>query len=179
MTSSMSISGSSSDKPSGSGKSQGSKSNYGPQRGKSKPKRGRSTGLALVGTRAPTCGFCQGGHWSDNCQKVKGLKQRKDHCAENKLCYICLKPGHFSNNCKNDKPCYYCQKKGHNQALCNENDKKNGKRDASKGGKSSKGGGGTVSDEDTITALHATEYSNKVLLMTALTTVTNLSLIHI
>ena len=61
MTSSMSI-WDSSDKPSGSGKSHGSKSNYGPQRGKSKPKRGRTTGMALVGTRAPTCGFCQGGH---------------------------------------------------------------------------------------------------------------------
>ena len=141
MTSSMSISGNSSDKPSGSGKSQGSKSNYGPQRGKSKPKRGRSTGLALGGTRAPTCGFCQGGHWSDNCQKVKGLKQRKDHCAEHKLCYICLKPGHLSNSCKSDKPCYYCKRKGHNQALCNEDAKKNGKGDASKGGKQSKGAG--------------------------------------
>ena len=141
MTSSMSLSGSSSDKPSGSGKSQGHKSVYGPQKGKSKPKRGRATGLALVGTRARICGFCQGGHWSDHCQKVKGLKQRKDHCAENKLCYICLKPGHFSNNCRNDKPCYYCQKKGHNQALCNEDDKKNGKRDASKRGKTSKGVG--------------------------------------
>ena len=42
----MSISGNSSDKPSGSGKSHGSKSNYGPQRGKSKPKRGRTTGMA-------------------------------------------------------------------------------------------------------------------------------------
>ena len=138
MTSSLSLSGSSSDKPSGSGKSQGHKSDY---KGKSKSKRGRATGLALVGTRAPICGFCQGGHWSDHCQKIKGLKQRKDHCAENKLCYICLKPGHFSNNCRNDKPCYYCHKKGHNQALCNEDDKKNGKKDASKGGKVSKGVG--------------------------------------
>ena len=119
--------------------------------------------------------FAKGtGHWAESCQKVKGLKQRKDHCAEHKLCYICLKPGHFSNSCKNDKPCYYCQKKEHNQALCNEDAKKNGKRDASKGGKPSKGGGGSVSDEDTITALHATDYnSNQVLLMTALTTVTN------
>ena len=30
-----------------------------------------------------------------------------------------------------------------------------------------------MSSEDTNTALHATEYSNKVMLMTALTTVTN------
>ena len=74
MTSSLSFSGSSSDKPSGSGKSQGHRSDH---KGKSKSRRGRATGLALVGTRAPICGFCQGSHWSDHCQKVKGLSREK------------------------------------------------------------------------------------------------------
>jgi hypothetical protein len=110
-------------------------------KGKSGSRHERATGSALVSSRAPTCGFCQGGHWADHCQRVKGLKQRKDYCAENKLCYNCLKTGHFSNNCENDRPCYYCHKKGHHQALCNEDDKKNGKNNASRGGKVSKGMG--------------------------------------
>ena len=87
-----------------------------------------------------------------------------------------MRPGHYSSSCKSEKPCYYCQKKGHHQALCNEDDKKsyNGKRDAPQGNKVSKGGGGSTSKgEDVNSALHAMEYSNKVMLMTALTTVTN------
>ena len=105
------------------------KSNH---KGKSGYKKEKAIGHALVAdSRSPTCNFCQGEHYADKCLKVKGLKQRKEYCSENKLCFSCLRPGHYSSSCKSEKPCYYCQKTGHHQALCNENDKKssNGKRD--------------------------------------------------
>ena len=172
--SSMSHQGSSSGSGGSSGNGRGNQGHSkSKNKGKSGYKHGRATGAALVSSRAPSCGFCQGGHWADQCQKVKGLKQRKDYCVDNKLCYNCLKAGHFSNDCNNDRPCYYCHKKGHHQALCNEDDNEKGKANASKGGKVSKGGGGSSAGGDVNSVLHAMEYSNKVMLMTASTTVTN------
>ena len=43
--------------------------------GKNKMGSSKSTGEALlVGSSGPLCTFCQGSHWTDKCQKVKGLK---------------------------------------------------------------------------------------------------------
>ena len=52
-------------------------------KGKSGSKHEKATGKALIaGSRSPTCGFCQGEHYADKCQRYKGLKQRREYCSE-------------------------------------------------------------------------------------------------
>ena len=104
-----------------------------------------------------------------------GLKQRKEFINDNNLSSSCLKTGHQSRSCKSKKPCFYCKRTDHHQSICNEDDQtnQNWRKGASKGENVSKGGGSAQKGESSNSVLHAMEYSNKVMLMTALTKATN------
>ena len=139
--------------------------------GKGKTKSTRSTGEALVSSSGPLCAFCQGSHWSDKCLKVKGLKQMKEYINDNNLCFGCLKVGHQFRACKSKRPCFYCKKSDHHSAICNDdNQTSQNWRKGAKGGRASKN---EESKGESLSALHAMEYSNKVVLMTVLAKVTN------
>jgi len=66
------------------------------------------------------CAFCDGDHLNDQCSVYASLAQRKQRISEKRLCYRCLRPGHFSNQCYFDRPCSHCNG-NHNRALCNKN----------------------------------------------------------
>ncbi len=65
------------------------------------------------------CAFCQGPHYSDECQKFSNVLARKAQ-LKNGSCFKCLKVGHKLNRCSRDKPCWHCRSKGHHSALCNQ-----------------------------------------------------------
>ena len=79
--------------------------------------------------RGKSCVFCNGSHWSDKCKIVSDPKARKEFLKINKLCFICLKGDHTSQNCKKSKACFYC-KCLHNSAICNKRQPKD-KEDSS------------------------------------------------
>ena len=119
--------------------------------GKSKLGSSRSTREALIaGSSGPICTFCQGSHWTDKCQKFKGLKQRKDFISINNLCFSCLETGHRSRDCKSKRPCFHCKRTGHHQAICNEDDKasQDWRKGAPKGESVIKGGGSSQKGEN-------------------------------
>lgn len=70
-------------------------------------------------TYSDLCRFCEGKHYSDECQRYKTLESRKQQLKG--CCYICLKGGHTANNCRADKICVYCKKRNHHhRSLCPE-----------------------------------------------------------
>ena len=76
------------------------------------------------------------------------------------------------------KPCYFCNSTGHHQSICNsiDGDKdQNWRKDSPQRGNVSKDGGRPQGDEKKLAAnaLHAKDYANKGMLMTALTNATN------
>ena len=55
----------------------------------------------------PTCVKCNGAHSLFGCMAFKELKvqDRLNFAFDKKLCYNCLKPGHFSNTCRLTRTC--------------------------------------------------------------------------
>ena len=48
-------------------------------------------------TLSSRCRFCDGYHWSDECQKYTTMAARKQRIKGS--CYICLREGHNANDC--------------------------------------------------------------------------------
>lgn len=85
----------------------------------------RSSAEALVvtgndnsqGSYFDKCRFCQGKHWSDECQKYKTIDERKVHLKG--CCFKCLRKGHKSSDCKKGKLCVHCGAlNSHHRSLC-------------------------------------------------------------
>ena len=60
-----------------------------------------------------SCLICQAEHDLDECPMflAKMLKDRKQFCFDNRLCFGCLSSGHVSRNCENRKTCKVCSKR--------------------------------------------------------------------
>lgn len=63
------------------------------------------------------CSFCKHrGHRPHECRKVASAEARVAVVTKEKLCFLCLKPGHRSVACQ-ARPCFKCNRK-HHPALC-------------------------------------------------------------
>lgn len=55
------------------------------------------------------CIYCNGQHWSDECQTFPTVTARKEKIKGH--CFICLKQGHQQKNCTVKKTCVYCKQR--------------------------------------------------------------------
>ena len=70
-------------------------------------------------TKCAFCGYFN--HVSKNCLKILDLSKRREIAQSKKLCFVCLKEGHFSNKCK-AKKCEKCNG-SHHVAICDKSEK--------------------------------------------------------
>ncbi|XP_035715513.1 uncharacterized protein LOC110859590 [Folsomia candida] len=79
------------------------------------------TGAGLFsGHSTSQCVFCKkSGHQSSVCHKAGNmtLNEKKEVVKKNKLCLVCLKPGHFARDCTCQWNCVACEVK-HCKAMC-------------------------------------------------------------
>ena len=59
------------------------------------------------------CFCCGESHFIHKCQKLKGqpVSERKRFVLENKLCFACLRKGHYSKDCRNRATCALCKRR--------------------------------------------------------------------
>ena len=82
-----------------------------------------STEALVVGSkpsiRQGSCRFCNGQHWSDECQRYATVEERKQRIKGS--CFICMKQGHRLGECGLKKSCAYChQWNNHHRSLCQQ-----------------------------------------------------------
>ena len=66
------------------------------------------------------CAFCNSnGHVSSKCRNVTDINVRYDIARKERLCFVCLKKFHRSDECPYDYNCIKCQRR-HNVALCTQ-----------------------------------------------------------
>ena len=46
------------------------------------------------------CVFCNGNHWSDQCNIVSEITSRKEHLKRTNRCFLCLKENHKLKECQ-------------------------------------------------------------------------------
>jgi len=63
------------------------------------------------------CVYCNGEHYSASCEKVRGLKERRELLLKSGRCFNCLKNNHKSKDCSSQRNCRYCHK-CHHQSIC-------------------------------------------------------------
>ena len=63
------------------------------------------------------CVYCDSQHFSASCDKVKGIKDRKDILIKSGRCFNCLKLNHKTCECLSTKTCRRCHGK-HHQSIC-------------------------------------------------------------
>ena len=53
------------------------------------------------------CKLCEKPHFLNQCQQFRKMefKERLDFVTNNRLCFSCLEPGHFSSKCSRTSPC--------------------------------------------------------------------------
>ncbi|XP_029179167.1 uncharacterized protein LOC114946687 [Nylanderia fulva] len=61
------------------------------------------------------CPCCQGNHFLSFCQtfRKRSLDQRGQLARQARVCFNCLRPGHFPLNCPSEKRCNSCQRAHH------------------------------------------------------------------
>lgn len=64
------------------------------------------------------CAFCNGQHFSNDCEKVKSIKHRLDVVKCKRLCYNCL-GSHQVSACKSHYRCRNCKRK-HHTSICEQ-----------------------------------------------------------
>lgn len=76
--------------------------------------KGRSKAVANTAT-GRQCPCCQGNHFLAFCPgfRKKSLDQRYQLTTQSRLCFNCLKPGHFPPQCPSEKRCTRCQRTHH------------------------------------------------------------------
>jgi len=63
------------------------------------------------------CYFCDGEHYSDSCQNITDVKERKSRLIEQRRCFVCLRQNHVSKNCKSNMRCRKCNRR-HHTSIC-------------------------------------------------------------
>mgnify|MGYP000502999149 FL=1 len=102
------------------------------------PRQQRLTTEALFTGQQPTsyrtksyrdlCRFCEGRHWTGECDKFRTLDSRKQQLKG--CCFRCLRSGHSTNACKMNKTCVYCKRQNHHHmSLCPDRFYINSKRE--------------------------------------------------
>ena len=77
------------------------------------------TAGAFVSQNRPIkCVYCNALHYSASCDKVRDVKERKDHLIKTGRCFNCLKANHKTRECLSTKTCRLCHQK-HHQSICN------------------------------------------------------------
>jgi hypothetical protein len=67
----------------------------------------------------PTCYYCRGEHYADECQQFKTAEERCRKITENKSCIKCLRKDHTVNHCpKTDNRCFHCSERDHHRSIC-------------------------------------------------------------
>ena len=61
-------------------------------------------------SRGPSCIFCEGKHWGDECNTYETLTKRRQFFVEKRLCFNCGRPGHRESKCRS-RGCYKCKDK--------------------------------------------------------------------
>ena len=67
------------------------------------------------------CVYCNGGHFSDSCDKYVTIDSRKSQLVNQGRCFICLKIGHTYRQCLSaqSRSCYHCKQTGHHhRSIC-------------------------------------------------------------
>ena len=64
------------------------------------------------------CVFCGNKHSSKFCDVYNTLDQRHQRVRALKLCFSCLKSGHFSTQCSVKPECRFCNSQSHHTFLC-------------------------------------------------------------
>ena len=62
-------------------------------------------------------------HKSNECEKVKGIQERKKTLSEKKLCFNCTGKENRALECKSKSSCQICQRK-HHASICDKNSQK-------------------------------------------------------
>ena len=79
---------------------------------------GTTKAFVSKGTRRKVnCYFCDGEHYSDSCQNITDVKDRKNRLIEQRRCFVCLRQNHVSKNCKSNMRCRKCNRR-HHTSIC-------------------------------------------------------------
>lgn len=83
-----------------------------------RPSNGPPTATFLSKGSTPQCCFCNQQHFSDKCQVVTGLEERKQALRKAGRCFLCLSKGHLSRQCRSKYRCSKCNGR-HHRSICN------------------------------------------------------------
>ena len=82
--------------------------------------RGHTTTEALhTGEQVPSCPYCEGKHYPDNCKSVTDVSKGKEILMK-KRCFLCPKENHVIKNCFSKRKCFHC-KGVHHTSICERN----------------------------------------------------------
>lgn len=75
----------------------------------------RCSNTTILGAERPRCAICKGEHWAYKCDRLikTTISERKNIIRSSKLCFNCLRPGHYQRSCTNLRSCKTCNKKHH------------------------------------------------------------------
>ncbi len=68
------------------------------------------------GNRHPSCPFCNGEHFPNQCSKYSSVEDRLKIVMQKRLCSNCLRSGHLKNDCRSKRRCRTC-KAAHHSSL--------------------------------------------------------------
>ncbi|XP_014677999.1 PREDICTED: uncharacterized protein LOC106817812 [Priapulus caudatus] len=63
--------------------------------------------------KRPVCSLCEKDHTLAACTDFhkKSMDEKREHIKQRKLCFGCLRKGHFTKDCRNRHTCWKCKKK--------------------------------------------------------------------
>ena len=61
----------------------------------------------------PSCCYCHQPHYSNSCEKVRSLEERKVALRKSGRCFVCLRRGHISRQCRSNAKCGNCHGRHH------------------------------------------------------------------
>ena len=94
----------------------GSRKYYGGERYKGRERRPEEKTYSMVEKPTRNCFYCDAPHYSDQCNSVISIEDRKDILRNKRACFNCTSTDHFANSCKS-KGCYNCGRR-HQTSIC-------------------------------------------------------------
>ena len=94
----------------------GSRNFYGGERDKGRERRPDEKTYSMVEKTARNCFYCDAPHYSNQCNSVISIEDRKDILRNKRACYNCTSKHHFANSCKS-KGCHNCGGR-HHTSIC-------------------------------------------------------------